>query len=169
MANTTPNHTISSLFRDTGFFDKAALVSSTWFFLGFIPGAPGTYGTIGAIIPAFLLGHIAVLPRLAILVFMILLSILVSHKAMLIFHKTDPSQVVIDEVVGFLVATFAIPMAWTNLCLGFIFFRAFDILKPFPIKLLEKRLKGGLGIVADDLAAGIFALICVKLINHFFF
>ena len=79
---------------------------------------------------------------------------------------SDPSEVVIDEVAGFLLTMFLLPLSWLTLGLGFILFRVFDILKPYPIKQAEK-LRGGLGIVMDDLVAGIYAHLCVRLILFF--
>jgi phosphatidylglycerophosphatase A len=77
----------------------------------------------------------------------------------------DPQFVVIDEVAGQLIALIAVPLAWKTFLTGFILFRAFDILKPPPIRQLE-RLPEGTGIVLDDVAAGIFALAVMQLLLH---
>jgi len=78
----------------------------------------------------------------------------------------DPQFVVIDEVAGQLVALVAVPLAWKTFLAGLILFRAFDILKPFPIRRLE-RLPEGTGIVVDDLGAGVYALVIMHLLLHF--
>lgn len=78
----------------------------------------------------------------------------------------DPSFVVIDEVAGQLITFIAIPVSWKSLLLGFILFRAFDIVKPFPVRRLE-RLPEGVGIVVDDVGAGIYALLLMHLALHF--
>jgi len=78
----------------------------------------------------------------------------------------DPQFVVIDEVAGQLVALIAVPLAWQTFLAGLILFRVFDILKPFPIRRLE-RLPEGFGIVLDDLAAGLYALAIMHLLLHF--
>jgi phosphatidylglycerophosphatase A len=78
----------------------------------------------------------------------------------------DPQFVVIDEVAGQLVTLIAVPLAWKTLLVGLILFRVFDILKPFPIRRLE-RLPEGTGIVVDDLAAGLYALAAVHLLAYF--
>ena len=78
----------------------------------------------------------------------------------------DPQSVVIDEVAGQMIALIAVPLAWKTFLAGFILFRAFDIVKPPPIRQLEK-LPEGTGIMLDDVAAGIFALMAVHLLLHF--
>ena len=80
--------------------------------------------------------------------------------------KKDPSHVVIDEVAGQLVTLIACPIHWKPLMAGFILFRAFDIVKPPPIRRLE-RLPEGIGIVVDDLGAGVYGLIVLQLLLHF--
>jgi phosphatidylglycerophosphatase A len=78
----------------------------------------------------------------------------------------DPQFIVIDEAAGQLVALIAVPFAWKTFLAGFILFRVFDILKPFPIRRLE-RLPEGTGIVVDDLGAGLYALSVMHLLLHF--
>ena len=80
--------------------------------------------------------------------------------------KKDPSHVVIDEVAGQLLTLVACPIVWQALLVGFILFRAFDIVKPPPVRSLE-RLPEGTGIVVDDLGAGIYGLIVLQLLLHF--
>ena len=80
--------------------------------------------------------------------------------------KKDPQHVVIDEVAGQLLTLIACPIVWQALLVGFILFRAFDIVKPPPVRSLE-RLPEGTGIVVDDLGAGIYALIVLQLLLHF--
>jgi phosphatidylglycerophosphatase A len=78
----------------------------------------------------------------------------------------DPQFVVIDEVAGQLIALIAVPLAWKTFLAGFILFRAFDIVKPPPVRQLEK-LPEGTGIVLDDVAAGVYALLLMQLLLHF--
>jgi phosphatidylglycerophosphatase A len=80
--------------------------------------------------------------------------------------RKDPNYIVIDEVAGQLVALIACPLVWQALLAGFILFRGFDILKPPPVRMLE-RLPEGTGIVVDDLGAGVYALIVLQLLLHF--
>ncbi|MBV9610609.1 MAG: phosphatidylglycerophosphatase A, partial [Acidobacteria bacterium] len=77
-----------------------------------------------------------------------------------------PGHVVVDEVVGQLIALIAVPLRWKYLILSFILFRVFDIVKPPPIRRLEK-LEGGAGIVLDDVGAGLYALVIVQLLVHY--
>jgi phosphatidylglycerophosphatase A len=96
------------------------------------------------------------------------LAVYVSGEAETLFGKKDASQIVIDEIAGFQFALFLItPTAWHILC-GFLFFRFFDILKPFPAGYCEKRLPGGYGVVMDDVAAGIYANVSLLLLIRFF-
>jgi phosphatidylglycerophosphatase A len=80
--------------------------------------------------------------------------------------RKDPQFVVIDEVAGQLITLIAAPIAWQSLLLGFILFRAFDIVKPPPVRQLE-RLPEGVGIVVDDVAAGLYGLIVMQVVLHF--
>lgn len=95
------------------------------------------------------------------------LAIYVSQEAEKIFRKKDAPQIVIDEITGFLWTMFLVTPSVLHVMLGFIFFRVFDIIKPFPARLFQNRLPGGYGIVLDDVVAGIYAnlllLILVKL------
>lgn len=79
--------------------------------------------------------------------------------------KKDPQFVVIDEVAGQLIALIGVPLKWKTFLAGFILFRAFDIIKPPPVRQLEK-LPEGTGIVLDDVAAGLYALIVMQLLSH---
>lgn len=122
---------------------------------GLSPMAPGTMGTLVAI-PIYL-----VLANLPGLLYFVALAILIGvglwacDKVAAEMGEDDPSSIVWDEVVGFLVAMAAAPvvsLAW--ILMGFILFRLFDIYKPWPVSWAEERFKGGLGIIADDLVAG---------------
>lgn len=137
--------------------DKIVLFLSTFFYLGYISFASGTFGTLGAVPFYYLL--VLYLNKYQYLVFtiiFILVSIYLSSLAAKIFNRDDPGEVVIDEVAGFLTTMAFIPFTLENLIIGFLLFRFFDILKPFPSRQLEK-LKGGYGIVLDDVASGIWA------------
>jgi len=95
----------------------------------------------------------------------IIFSIWISNEASSARKDPDPGWVVIDEVCGYLVTMFLIPYSITNIFLGFLFFRFFDILKPPPIRRFES-LPGGLGIVTDDVIAGIYANIILQILNN---
>lgn len=141
-------------------------IISSFFFLGHFPIAPGTAGTLGAIPLYYLM--VTYLNGMQYIIFLLLLTalaIVVSSKAEKIYKKEDPGEVVIDEVVGFLVTMAFITPTILNIALGFFIFRALDILKPFPCRRLEK-LHGGYGIVMDDVAAGVWSNVLLIIISN---
>ena len=137
------------------------------FYIGFIPGAPGTYGALAAVAVLYFIGQYGNWINPATLLITVgiitLLGTLTAAVASKKAGKEDPSFVVIDEVAGQLLTFFLIPFSVTNLILGFVAFRAFDILKPWPIRKLE-RLPHGIGIMADDLLAGVYACAVLHII-----
>jgi phosphatidylglycerophosphatase A len=150
-------------FGKTHLFGKTALILSSWFGVGLIPVAPGTWGTLAAV-PLFLgMHYIGVLYSVIFLIVFIPMAVWVSGITKRLLGRDDPPEVVIDEAAGFMLALFHLPLSWGSLTLGFLLFRFFDILKPFPIRRLEK-IGGGLGIVADDLVAGVYANFCVRVL-----
>ena len=92
-----------------------------------------------------------------------------SDKSEEIFQKKDCSFIVIDELVGFLITMFLIPLDWIFLTMGFFFFRFFDIVKPPPANFFNNRKKGGLDVVMDDVIAGIYANLALHIVRIFFF
>jgi phosphatidylglycerophosphatase A len=161
----TPNAIES--FRKAGLLDKLALILSSWFGAGMIPVVPGTFGTLAAIPLAMAFAYLEPMAGTVALFFFILLAIWASDKSSRALENKDPAEVVIDEVAGLLLTLFLLPATGFNLCLGFILFRLFDILKPYPIRRLEK-VGGGAGIVLDDLLAGIYANLCIRLVTLVF-
>jgi phosphatidylglycerophosphatase A len=147
--------------------NKIALLLSTWFGCGLITPAPGTMGTLGAIPLVILFAYAGDLFQPLLIIIFAIISVWAAGSRSKRLNREDPPQVVIDEVAGFLVTFCFLPLTWKNLILGFILFRLFDIIKPFPIRRLEK-LKGGLGIVMDDLAAGIYSNLCLRLVLFLF-
>lgn len=94
------------------------------------------------------------------------LGVAASSRAEIIFGRKDPSQVTIDEFVGMLIAFLGITITWRSAVAVFLLYRIFDIIKPAPARQCE-RLKGGLGIMTDDLVAGIYANLVFRLFDHF--
>ena len=150
------NLSFKRLFREGNRSQKLYLVLSSWFGIGLIPGAPGTYGTLAAV--PFIVGIGAFGRVWYILFFALIVTVAVwsSDRTGSLLGKEDPAEVVIDEVSGFCLTMLLLPFSWLLLGVGFILFRIFDILKPYPIGRVEK-LRGGFGIVADDLLAGFYA------------
>jgi len=146
---------------------RLAILLATWWGVGYAPVAPGTAGTIAAI-PLFLL--LSLLPLYVYLPCVLgigLVACWAAGEAEHIFKEQDSRVIVIDEAVGFLVTMTALPPAWPYLLVGFCLFRCFDILKPPPIRLIERKVKGGYGVVLDDVLAGIYAHISLRLLFVF--
>ncbi len=147
---------IQEIFRKSVFSDKIAIVLSTWFGSGLSPFASGTIGTLAAVPLVLALNSLGILSSVYTVLITVVIAVWSSDRTQDVLGKKDPSEVVIDEVAGYLLTMALLPHSWLTLCLGFFLFRFFDVLKPFPIKHLEK-LKGGFGIVFDDLLAGLYA------------
>jgi len=145
---------------------RAAMFLATGFGSGYSPVAPGTAGTIVAMPLGWLMlgtlgGH--PLMELVTVAAVSALAIWSAELAAPAFGLKDPGQIVVDEIAGFLVSVLFLPAGWTTLVTAFVLFRVFDVVKPPPCRRLE-RLPGGLGIVADDLAAGVYANISAKIL-----
>jgi phosphatidylglycerophosphatase A len=161
----TPNAIES--FRKADLLAKLALILSSCFGIGLIPLAQGTFGTLAGLPLAIALAHLGPLAGAYVLFFFVLLALWASARSARALEKDDPAEVVIDETAGLLLTLFLLPATGLNLCLGFVLFRLFDILKPYPIRRLEK-VGGGAGIVLDDLLAGVYGNVCLRLIAHAF-
>lgn len=131
--------------------------------IGRIKYAPGTLGSLAAI-PLLLLfqNHFSVL----LFFIMLIVGIWSSGRAAKALNLHDPSTVVIDEVCGMLASFLFVSINWHSLVIGFVCFRIFDVLKPPPIRFLEK-LPGGTGIVLDDIGAGLYTNLILHLIFHY--
>jgi|SRR5579871_2426012 len=151
---------------------RAALLLATWFGCGWSPKAPGTVGSAAALVMALLIEHYTPWPP----VYFALLAALVSIPGIWAagqvarrFQVKDPQFVVIDEVVGqWLALAGAKHFSWPVWLAAFALFRLFDIWKPFPIRQLES-LPGGVGIVADDLMAGLYGAVVLFVAGWFNF
>jgi len=146
------------------FTNKTAVFLATGGYVGHIPFAPGTFGSLIGIPLCFLLAGIQLSAAIAAAIIFILLAIWISGAAAKTLKRKDPGCIVIDEIAGMVVTFIGLPFTLTTAVLGFILFRILDILKPFPIRTLDQRLPGGLGIVADDVVAGIFANLIVRIL-----
>jgi phosphatidylglycerophosphatase A len=144
------------------------LLLATGFGVGYSPIAPGTLGTLLAIPFYLFLSQIPFPLYELTLVTFFFLSIWISEQAQKYFGKKDDQRIVIDEMTGFLITMLWNPRTALSILIGFFLFRFFDILKPFPIRLLERRYGGGFGIVLDDVLAGVYANIILHLIGRIY-
>jgi phosphatidylglycerophosphatase A len=129
--------------------------NATMGFLGYLPVAPGTWGTlVAAFFAAFLNPSLIVQAVLIVIGFVI--GTISSTVAERVIGETDSGHIVIDEIIGFLVSVLYLPQTYGYLIAAFFLFRFFDILKPFPIRQAERSFKGGFGIMTDDVLAGIY-------------
>ena len=135
---------------------------------GLVPKAPGTAGTLAAIIPWLWFSQLSLLNYSIILIFSSLLGVYLCGKTSKDLGVHDHSGIVWDEFCGFWLTMIAVPAAWQWLVIGFVLFRFFDIVKPWPISWLDKKLSSGFGIMIDDIVAGIFAWILLQLILYFY-
>lgn len=147
--------------------DRLIMFLATGFGAGYLPKAPGTWGTIVALPVHFLLVRTAPAHYAMIMGGLIVFGILISGSAEKIMDMSDPGIVVIDEIVGMLITLIAAPLNWKALVLGFALFRFFDILKPFPVNIADQRFHGGIGIMLDDIIAGLYGLIILQLICRY--
>jgi len=162
--------------KPKGILDYIALALTT-FGVGYIPGAPGTYGSVVGVaiylgIGAFethavdhgpmyaVVFHHAV--NVILLTAFCLVGIWASGRSIPLLGNDDPSEAVVDEVIGQLITFCFIPfgLGWPFIVAGFLLFRLFDIWKPYPINNLQ-TLSGGLGICSDDIVAGVYAGVCL--------
>jgi len=131
--------------------------------LGYAPVASGTFGTLAGIPVFYLVGNWPWWLFLVSLTGLLFLSFWVADAAGQIYGVADDGRIVIDELVGYLVTVALIPWSWSAALLGFFWFRLFDILKPPPARWFDRNLKHGVGVVLDDVAAGIYAAIALRL------
>jgi phosphatidylglycerophosphatase A len=137
------------------------LAIATVFGVGYAPFAPGTFGSAAGLVVWWLLPASNVVQAVAIVAIFCAGSwggsVAERH-----FGRTDPGQVVIDEVMGMLITLFLNPVGWTGAVAGFFLFRIFDVIKPYPANRLE-HLHGGIGVMADDGMAAIYANVALRL------
>ena len=136
---------------------------------GLSPYAPGTMGTLVSIPLYLLLSRLELLPYLIVVVAGFLLGIYLCDKTSKALGVHDHSGIVWDEIIGYWITMIAVPaVTWQWILAGFVLFRFFDIVKPWPVKIADKRVPGGFGIMFDDLLAGLYALACIQIFWLFF-
>ena len=136
---------------------------ATGFGAGYLPKAPGTWGSLLALPLHFFLRQLAPSHYALALAAIFFIAVISAGQAEKILNRKDPGVVVIDEVIGMLITLIAAPNSPLIWLLGFGLFRLFDIFKPYPIRLIDQRVNGGMGIVLDDVLAGIYSLIVLQI------
>ena len=135
--------------------------------VGYLPIAPGTWGSLAALLPVFTVHWLFPLHETVVLGSLVALltfpAVVFSTRFSRSEGDPDPSKIVIDEILGQMLCLLFVPVSAVSLGAGFFLFRFFDIWKPFPVRNSEK-LPGGVGIVCDDLIAGIYAGLCLKVL-----
>ncbi len=134
------------------------------FGLGYMKKAPGTFGTLAGIPFILLFQQTPLTAYLIATAIMALLGIWLCGEASKQMGVHDHPGIVWDEIVGYMITMIAAPAGWLWLLIGFVLFRFFDILKPWPISYLDRQVHGGLGIMLDDILAGVMAAICLQLL-----
>lgn len=135
----------------------------TFFGAGLSPWAPGTVGTIATLPLAALFIWLGPLVHMFLTMILTVVAILACEKYEKQVGGHDHSHIVIDEVVGFLITMTWLPLTWQSFVFGFILFRFFDILKPWPIRHFDQKVPGGLGVVFDDVLAGVLANVLLQI------
>ena len=174
---TTKNRASNTLDRSAGVppalspASRWSTLVATFFGIGHMHPGPGTWASLATVLLWWLLTRwvsspwqpttVCLLACLAVAA-----GIPAATRVSRATALKDPQFVVIDEVAGQLITFIAVPVAWKSLLLGFILFRGFDIVKPPPLRRLE-RLREGVGIVLDDVGAGLYALACMHIVLHF--
>ncbi len=143
---------------------KIVELLATGLYLGKIKKMPGTFGTLLGLPLAYGLAQLSIFAYMILTIVLILFACFIAELHENYTNAHDPKEIVIDEIVGYLVAFIWLPLTWQSFLAAFILFRFFDILKPWPIRAIDQKVKGGLGTVMDDVAAGIAASICLQII-----
>jgi phosphatidylglycerophosphatase A len=143
---------------------KINRVINTVFGIGYLPIMPGTYASLAGV-AVYLLVRNNIYLYIGIISAVTIMGLISCRRAEEIFKKPDPSQVVIDELSGILLAYLFVPYSVSNIIIGFFLFRILDIIKPYPINIVEK-IKDPSAIMLDDIAAGIMTNIALHLITY---
>jgi phosphatidylglycerophosphatase A len=142
--------------------DKWVMLLATGGYLGKIPVAPGTFGTLAGLPVCYLLAKMGWAPVLACLALLVAVAVAIADAAEKALEKKDPGCIVIDEIAGMAVTLAWLPFTLNTAVAGFVLFRVLDILKPPPVRQLDRGLTGGFGVVMDDVAAGVMANLLLR-------
>ena len=143
--------------------DKLFMFIATGAYSGYLPKAPGTWGSLAAVLLWFGLRNLTIGPYCTIVGTLFVVGTFAAGAAEKIVDRGDPGLVVIDEIVGQLIGLAMAPGHPVVVIAAFLLFRFFDIVKPFPAGWLDQHIHGGLGIMLDDVVAGLYTLVIVQI------
>ena len=135
---------------------------------GLIPVMPGTFGSLAAIPVLLLMQPLPLWGFWAVTVLACAVGVYLCGKTARDMQVHDHGSIVWDEIAGMMITFLFVPISWLSLIAGFVLFRLFDILKPWPINVIDQRVHGGTGIMLDDILAGAMAALCLALIHQIF-
>ena len=142
-------------------FKDPALWLATWFGSGLIKPAPGTWGTLAALPFGILFLSLSSWALFVGIIVILPIGLWASQKFTQSVKEKDSSMIVIDEVIGIWIALLPVSLNTSSILIAFILFRVFDIAKPWPVSWIDKKLKGAIGVMADDMMAGIYTALCM--------
>lgn len=149
---------------------RLVLVIASAGFIGYIPVASGTFGSLVGI-PLFLafdaLRAWSIVGYLVVYVLLVLAACWIAGRAEAYLQEHDSHKIVIDEVVGYLGATLFLAPTWSNVLIAFFVFRGLDVIKPFPANYIDAHFPGGFGVVLDDVVSGLYTRLVIALISLF--
>ena len=146
------------------FRDRAVMIIATGFGIGYIPYAPGTFGSLLGLWICYVLADLNIWAVVGWTISLVIVAVWVADAAEEKMAQKDPGSIVIDEIAGMVVTLIGIPFSISTAVAAFILFRIFDIAKPFPIRLIDQKLSGGFGVVMDDILAGIYGNLSLRLL-----
>jgi len=157
-ASFAPTHDLIAALR---LMQVLGVALATGFGVGYVPIAPGTFGSLLGL-ALWLLVPPSLLAQVAAVVVVFAIGAWSATETERRLNRTDPGPVVIDEVLGMWITMLAVPVSWSAALAGFLLFRVFDVIKPYPANRLE-QLHGGVGIMADDAMAGVYANLVLRI------
>jgi len=134
---------------------------------GAVPWAPGTFGTLVGVLLYLMLSELSLGLYIVITIILFVIGVFICDKTSHDFGVADHSAIVWDEMIGFLIVMIAVPKTWYFILIGFLFFRLFDIWKPWPIRWVDRQVSGGFGIMLDDVVAAVFAWVVLQILAVF--
>jgi phosphatidylglycerophosphatase A len=155
-----------ALGQKKSYWQEAILWLATGGYSGYCPLAPGTAGSVVGVLIFLLFSSLSLPIFLLSTLAFLFLAVWVAERAEILLEKRDHPQIVIDEVAGFLITMGLLPKTVPVIVTAFLFFRIFDIIKPFPAGFIDRRLSGGLAVVLDDVVAGVYSHLCLQGLYH---